>query len=400
MNKKKLMLQGIVAGLLLSTSLQADLCNPFNYDCESVNHFWIDAEYLYSKIQDSPASIPLVNAGPTFAPLLGAPGTEVVLGGKKIDNNWRSGGKFTLGYWFDDCHAWGIDGNYFFLGSGTNKKTVFSPGTAGEPVFGTPYINAITGIPSSNPISNSNPDLDGGAYSGTARLKIKNKMQGAELNILTTLPCTCDWNVGFLAGFRYWNFDENLSFATDTLYLDISTSEFLTKDKFDVENNFYGGQVGIGLGYTYDNFFANVQGKVALGANCGTVNIHGKTESNDFNTVVGVGPLQTYVGGMYALSTNIGNHKKTVFSVIPEVNVNIGYNIWDSLRVQLGYNFLYVNKMFWSTQQLSSLINPTQSVAIEDTAPVTLVGVAQPVALNKTDSLWVQGLSVGLSFDF
>jgi len=397
---RKILAYGISASLLLSSFLEATSCCPTYCDYGCVDHFWVDAEYLYYQIQDSPAPIPLVNAGPTFGPILGAPGTTVVLGNEKIDNNWRSGGKFTLGYWFDDCCTWGIDGNYFFLGSRTNKKTVFSPGTSGEPVFGTPYINAITGVSSSNPISNSNPALDGGAYSGLAELKVMNKMQGAELNGIMMFPPMCNWKIGLLAGFRYWNFNENLSFDTNTLYLDISTSEFLTVDKFDVQNNFYGGQIGIGLEYIYDDFFFNLEGKVALGGNYGTTDIHGCTASNDFNTVVGVGTIEDYVGGIYALSTNIGNHSKTVFSVIPEVNFNIGYQISNQLRINVGYNFLYVSKMFWATQQVSNLINPTQSVAIADTAPVTLVGVAEPVALNKTDSLWIQGVNVGLEFRF
>ena len=93
-----------IAGLLLFTSVQAQgaffdqCCGNDNSCCADScgNNFWANAEYLYWKIQDSPEHVPLV---------IDETSDTVVLGGKKVSSKWRSGGRFTLGYWFDDATA-------------------------------------------------------------------------------------------------------------------------------------------------------------------------------------------------------------------------------------------------------------------------------------------------------
>lgn len=368
--------------------------NPYDF-CETCcDRFWLDADYLYWKIKDSPEPVPLVVSGPVVndgVPTLGQPGTEVVLGGKKINTDWRSGGRFALGYWFDDARCLGVEASYFFLPSGSKSSTVSNDGSLGLPQLTIPFFNVLTGSESSTGLAVP------GQFSGLATLKLCNRMQGAELNMLTTISSDCSTSFGLLAGFRYWNFNENLRFFTDSPNIPPRRIDvFQTEDKFQAQNNFYGGQIGAAFDYSYCSFFLNVKGKVALGAMCQQGTINGSLLTDNF--VLGT-PVE-YVGGYFALPTNIGRHKKTRFSVLPEVNVNIGYQITDCLRVQVGYTFLYVTNVLWAGKQIDRNINPTQSQAISNKGTAILVGEPSPKAKLGTEGLWAQGLNVGLGFKF
>lgn len=374
-------------------------CQPAPYstlcdDCECCNRFWGEAEYLYWKMKDSPNPVPLVVTAPIAhnrAPLIGEPGTRVVLGGKHSRNDWRSGGRFALGYWFDEECCFGAEVSYFFLPNGSKSHSVFSSGLPGSIFLSVPYFDTNTQTESSSPVATP------GRFRGRATLNIENRLQGAELNGLATLLCNCAYRVNVLAGFRYLNFNERLKLHVNSPAIAIPEEIYLVNDKFHTENNFYGGQIGLGGDYSYCQFFINAKGKVALGAMCEEVIIKGQFITNSFD---GFTSPQTFRGGYFGLPSNIGHHKHTRFSVIPEVNVNIGYQLMNCLRIQLGYTFLYVNKLLWAGKQINRNINPTQSSLYEFTATPTLVGRARPKASHRSDSFWAQGLNVGLVYQF
>lgn len=358
-----------------------------DYDncCCEPNRFWVEADYLYWKIQNSPKPVPLVIDQPVFD----GPFTTV-LGDSKIDLGWRSGGKFGLGYWFDDCNTIGAEANYFFLAKESKRFAVSSDAT-GTPRLRVPFFNVFSGLEDSSPLATP------GVFQGSALLKVDNRMQGAELNIIGAFPsCDCDSQTkfGWLAGFRWWNFDEHLRFFGNSPAID-PPSIYNYTDKFHVENNFYSGQIGASFDYTYCNFFLNLKGKVALGAMRQETEIEGSFTTDEFS-----GVAETFDGGFFALPTNIGHHKKTRFAVLPEIDVNIGYQFSDSLRVRVGYSVLYVSDVLWAGKQIDRNLNPTQSANLDFTSTPALVGIASPTARNKSDSLWAQGFNVGLEYRF
>ncbi|MGE5196393.1 MAG: BBP7 family outer membrane beta-barrel protein [Anaerolineae bacterium] len=354
----------------------------------------MDAEYLYWKIKDSPAPVALVTKGSTFAPVLGSSGSSLILGRKRIDNKWRSGGKFALGYWFDKTTCYGIEASYFFLPNQSKHESASTTGLPGSPNLGVPFVDVIDNMESSYGLSNT------GAYSGLGSFRVRNRMQGAELNGLLVLRNQHLYKIDLLLGFRYWNFNERATFFTDSPFISLPNDIFNSTDKFKANNNFYGGQIGFGFDYSPNCFFINVKGKIALGADCGRVNIHGYFRTNEFNPIFAEGAPQTIKGGIYALPTNIGSHDRTFFCAIPEVNVNTGCQILKFLKLQVGYTFIYVSKVLWATSQIDRKLNPTQSPTLEDTSTPVLVGKASPRPLHKTHSLWVQGLNAGVTFTF
>jgi hypothetical protein len=235
-----------------------------------------------------------------------------------------------------------------------------------------------------------------GRFSGVETLTVSNSMQGAELYASKPLTCLNGWNMDVFGGFRYLNFNEKLKLFQTSPNLDPPDVYFLT-DHFKMDNNFYGGSFGVNALYQCDCLMFNVKAKIGLGAICQSSKINGSFTSNDFTAD---GSVATYDGGLYALPSNSGTKKRTQFSVIPEVELNMGYNVTECLALTLGYNFLYVTNVLRAPNQLSRYINPTQSVSWAGTEDLVLVGEPEPKHRLKSSNMWVQGVNVGLVYVF
>lgn len=358
------------------------------------DRWWVDADYLLWTIKFSPEPVPLVATGPVvpnLSPFLDLPGTSVLIGGHPIDLSWRSGGKFAIGCWLDDEHVFASEISYFFLGKRSHQSKVHSNGSDNSEFLAFPFINALTGSESSTRIALP------GSFSGTATLTVSNELLGAEWNFLMSSSYDFYGNCKWLGGFRYWNFKDRLTFTTSSPSITVPGDIFRTHDTFHTTNNFYGGLLGAEWRYRWCDLFFNIQGKVALGAMCEKLNIDGELVANEFSDST---KAETFDAGYLAMSTNNGRHTKTRFAVLPEVNINFGYQPKDWCSIEIGYSFLYVNSVLWAGNQVDRVINPTQAPAITNNPSTTPVGPKRPKALLKNAAFWAQGFNIGITASF
>src|SRR5262245_5302896 len=183
-------------------------CAPWTEPCGPLGRFWVRGEYLLWWIKDTRVP-PLVTASPPgSAGILGNPGPVVLFGGAPIDNEERSGGRFSAGFWFDCEQTIGIEGGYLFLGS---RSVSFSAGTptAGGNTIARPFFNVTTGAEDSELVSQP------GRLTGTVATSLSSRLQGAELNGICNLCCGCSGRVDLLAGFRWLELDEGLGITED-----------------------------------------------------------------------------------------------------------------------------------------------------------------------------------------
>ena len=98
------------------------------------NFFWARADYLLWWIKNSSVPALVTTGSPTdINPgALGQPGTSVLFGGN-INNQVRSGGRFSFGLWFNDENTLGIEGGYFFLGQRSVRFNDSSAGGGSSP---------------------------------------------------------------------------------------------------------------------------------------------------------------------------------------------------------------------------------------------------------------------------
>jgi hypothetical protein len=107
--------------------------------------------------------------------------------------------------------------------------------------------------------------------------------------------------------------------------------------------------------------------------------------------------VRTAVGGLLALPTNIGHFSRDRFSVVPEIGVNLGYQLTDHLRAYVGYNFLYWTNVVRPGAQIDRVLDVTliPNFPVPGAVPT---GQNRPMVPFKENDFWAQGINFGLEF--
>jgi hypothetical protein len=358
--------------------IPSDASGDCNGSCGRQYRFWVGAEYLlwWTSGMSVP---PLVTASPQgttlgAAGVLGQPTTTVLVGGR-IDDDVRSGVRTRYGIWFDRNDRFGLEGSFVYLLVDDERVNV-APTNVND-IIARPFFNVTTGRQEAN-VANF-PGLD----SGSARVTAHGEMFMADGNLRAKLFCGCDWRVDVLAGYRYANLNERLVISEDLVNVGVQAGTgFLIRDRFATENQFQGGQLGLAGEWQRGRLFVDWRGLVALGAGIKSVTISGTTTT----TAPGGVPVTTNAG-LLAQPSNSGTFHATDFSVLPEVGVNVGYQVSSALRLWVGYSFLYWTRVVRPGNQMDLRVDLTQT---------------QPFPtfhMNRTD-IWMQGISFGAGLRF
>jgi hypothetical protein len=378
----------------LNHGTSPDTCGPDGCArevCGPDGHFWVSAEYLLWWIKDSRLP-PLITAGtPASAGVLGVPGTTTIFGDSEFRHEDFSGGRFNAGFWLDCEHLCGLEGGFFFLGSRSDNFCVAGSGAPGSPVIARPVFDVLA--------NRENAELVAfpGQLAGTVCVTSNSRLWGANIDVIHNLCCGCCYRVDLIAGFRYLELDEGLTITENLTILPgvpaIGGSTFFVEDDFGAHNRFYGGEVGARGEYRWNKVFADVLGKVALGSTHEVVDINGTTVI----TPPG-GPASTFHGGLLAQPSNIGHFHRDQFAVVPEVGINVGYQVTNHFRAFVGYTFLYWSNVVRPEDQIDRAVNLSQLPS--SAGPGTLVGPARPAPLFRDTDFWAQGISFGLEFRY
>ncbi len=361
--------------------------------CEEVpacpGRVWASGDYLLWWTKDSRYP-PLVTAGaPASRGILGREGTQTLFGGDQTDNEERSGGRFTVGWWLDDGQTLGLEGGYLFLGSRTPTFTAGGDGRPGSPVVSRPFFNVLTNQPDVELVSFP------GVLAGTVTVAASSRLQGAELNAIARVVEHCGLKVDVLAGFRYLQLDEGLG-ITENLQVNptiplVGGSRFVVADQFAAHSRFYGGQLGARAEFRRDRLFVAALGKVALGSTNEVIGTDGATAL----TPPG-GPTTVRPGGLLGLPSNSGHFGRDELAVVPEVGVTVGWQVTRGLRASIGYTFLYCSDVVRPGDQIDLRVDPRQLP--RGAGPVG--AGSQPAVLLKDTDFWAQGINFGLEWRF
>jgi hypothetical protein len=336
---------------------------------------------------------PLVTASAPGAGAIVGPDTVVLFGGSHLDNEERSGARFLLGGWLDEARTLGVEFGYFFLGSRSVNFAASGDGSPGTPALGRPFFNAITNTEDSQLVAFP------GRLAGRVLVTASTRLQGWEGNALCNLYCSPCARVDALFGFRFLELNEGLGIHEDLSVLPgvpvLGGTAFGIQDQFDTRNRFYGGQVGARGEYRWGNLSLSGWAKVALGDSQEVVHINGTTLILPPGAATPVGPLS---GGLLALPTNIGHHRRDEFAVVPEVNISVGYWLTHYLRATVGYTFLYYSSVARPGDQVNRTVNPTLLPTSTPAAGPT--GPAQPGFTFRDTDFWAQGFNFGLEFRY
>jgi hypothetical protein len=241
---------------------------------------------------------------------------------------------------------------------------------------------------------------------------------GIESNLLWRAPVIegRQGGVWLLAGFRFLDLAEDLSLTQNSTILPgavqmqpngttvvlqggiagppagvLAPTQVVVIDQFRTRNDFYGGQLGVEGEVQSGDAFLKFTGKIGLGMNHEVLTTNGATGYS------AGGPGGT-AGGLFAVSSNLGQTSRNWFAAVPEVGIQAGYYLTHHIRATVGYDFLLISDVLRPGDQIDRVVNP-------GFVPSSLVSGAQggpdrPGILHNESTFWAQGITFGLDFSY
>ena len=354
---------------------------------------WAEADFLLWWMK-SVSLPPLVTASPPGTPIaqagvLGTPGTTVVFGDSKVNDDLRAGGRVAVGFWFDDAHWHGVEADFFMLEA---KDTSFKATSNGNPILARPFINANNSLPSSERIAFPGDIVGSVQASGSTP-----GLLGAGFLLRENIAAANGFRLDVLGGYRYLHLSDRVAVAEQVTNVNPNNPNFVplganiaVADSFDSRNELHALDFGLDGSWQDGPLILAVRARVAVGLNEQVVDVSGATSV----TAPGA-PAAFHTGGLLALSGNLGDHSRHEVSVVPELDVKLGYQITPRLTASLGYGYLFWSHVVRAGDQIDTTINPA---LIPPATNVT--GPNRPLFGFQSSSFWAQGFELGLELHF
>jgi hypothetical protein len=353
------------------------------YEQPEVSQWYVSAELLiaFMKAYRTPA---LATTGPAGSGAnMAVPGVNVVIGNDEFADNPRYGGRLTLGYWLNPC--WAVEGSIFYLRSADNTLAVNSGQVTGD--LARPFFDVNNGIESSEIVGRP------GVVDGSINIVSRSEMFGGELNVRKKWWSDCANRLDLIGGLRYLYLRDELDINESALGLagagPMAGVGFNVRDTFTTTNQFYGVQLGAIFTHMEGPWSFELRGKVAVGFTRQEANITGSS------TPFSGGVVADQPGGLLALSSNMGAASRNVFDVVPEIGLNVGYDITPRLRVFAGYSILYWGNVLRPGEQIDRQLD----VNLIPNFPAAPAATSyHPIKSDDEQSVWLQTFSFGISF--
>lgn len=381
------------------------------------------------------------NTGQTLIDLANA---RNILGPGEVFDDQRDGVRVAIGLWLDDCGTCAIEGDYLTFGEETFVyQAGVRDGAEPDDVFiFRPYFNQFDVF--ENPLDPNTlliprgetfEDVDTDLLDGTVTVEINSEFQSAGLRFRHSLCCVpgccgvgcgdcvgcgsgCGMRAGgglppyagllgrlhyllkngtrrtdLLWGVRWASLDESLGITEDLEVIDPNSpavgTQILVRDYFATSNDFVGGEIGYTTEWQCDRWSLSLLSKLAIGNNRQRILIDGYTQT----TEPGEEAAPPEPGALYAQSTNIGSDERDELSVIPELNMTLGYQLTKRLRLTAGYTFFYWCNVVRPGDIIDTDVNST--LLPGSTVTRDEVEGDHPRREFVTTDLWAQGLNVG-----
>jgi hypothetical protein len=358
----------------------------------------VSGEYLmwWTRAASLPALV--TTSSLPFNGRIGVGDTRVLVGDNGFGQTFHSGARFSAVRWFGDNECRGLDARLFFLGQAASSATF----TTGQyPLLARPFINPNPGTPFFG--SDSEVISAIGLASGGVTVELENRVWGAEANYRRYLLGNACARVDGLVGYRYLNVNEELRITENLVRTPNSTlppgSQFLSAtviDQFKTENHFHGGQIGLTGELRRGRWSIDGRASIAFG------NLNRVAEISGGQSVAFLnGTVQNFSGGLLAIpGANIGRFSDNVFAVVPEVGVNVGYQLTSHLRVFVGYNFLYLSNALRPGDVIDPVVDPARVPNFLATPATPIPGQPRPAPQFRSAGFYAQGISFGLRYDW
>ena len=370
----------------------------------------LSVEGLVGWTKRAPLNAPLVTTSTDLVNSMGAigqQGTSVIFGGDGLPSRTFTGARLTAELNLQENCRWflPIEVSFFYM---QQQRTDFNAqsDTMGfpplfRPVFAT-QLDGETSFVSAFP----------GEVAGGIRITSASRLWGYEINVIgmsgpviSDGPCN-NIRLGLFAGYRYFDLSEDLEIFSTASPINAAFSvpfqgalfgpgnTTQVNDVFRTHNFFNGAQIGARLDWASGPFFINLGAKAAIGGVEQIVNIYGT--SSLVNPALAA-PI-TLPGGILAVPSNGGLHHRSEFCFLPEAIVTAGIDFTQNIRLQVGYDILYLSSVVRPGTHVSAAVDTRQVVTDVNFNPAATV--TDPRFQYHATNFYLQALSIGLTFRY
>lgn len=376
------------------------------------------AEYLLWWVKGAPLSIPLVSTGPVNTThhgwlinsdatvLYGSPYAPAKGGNDTQDFPAFSGGRFTFGLWLGREQRFAVEASAFALQRRTAGFEIRS-NSSGLPVINIPTYNNVSyntgrgysppqeedGLSVAVPSDSTRVDGDRGILMGGVKITNSLRFWGWDAGGVVNLFRGSSWELSGTIGYRYLDLSEALNLDLDITGVDRSYAgqSGAISEVFQTRNQFFGGFLGLRGRYVTGPFFVDLMMRCALGASHEVFNIWGYYYAYNFYAPYATGPQ-----GVFAQPANQGRTSKDEFTVVPELQIKIGFAPTSWLNATISYDYLYFGSTLRPGDQLNRSVPKGQT--FQQGGPVS--STTSPVRLFNPSSFHAHGVSFGLDFRY
>ncbi len=347
---------------------------PLRAWLDDVEDAWATTELLLWFVQDRDMP-PLITTAPAGqAPILGLPNTNVVFG-DDINGELSAGFRLDVGKYLSDNI--GIGGRFWILAENNDSYFANSDGT--DMSIGRPFFNTDTRAEDALLVSAA------GVFTGAIAAESSLDIWGAEAYTRMRFGCTKDCKLDFIGGYSHFEVDDELRISSTTV-TNATARTRTYNDLIDAENKFDGGQLGFEMAMTRGRWRASSLTKVHLG----NMNQRVRLLGNAFDETPPIAGTTT-AGGLLTLDNQVVA-ERDVFAFVPEANFKLAYQLRCNLLFSVGYSFLYFDNV--------ALAGDLVDRSADATALNTNNAATRPAFNFDDSSLWVQGIDLGLVWDF
>lgn len=307
---------------------------------------------------------PVVAVDPT-----GGANTPLFGGNGRYGEDGVSGGRFTVGLWLDNCRRQSLVARMW--GTGTEDLGAN---------FSAANVNALS-IPFTD--QNNTPQLfdiingDPAAANEFMNITYESEAYGADVSLRNLWVSGLGGRIEFLYGYQFFRLNEAFDMNSRAVLPPPADTTDLVTDRFDVANEFHGGQLGLHMNYREGRWMFDGLFKLGLG------NLR-RTADLSFSGTRNGTPIEA---GYLVNSANAGAGSTDSFAVMPEIGLKLGYCVNRYTDFTIGYSYLSVSDVL----QVSDTINTVVDTSDTPTAPTR----------NFTHGdYWLHGVNIGLTFNY
>ena len=282
--------------------------------------------------------------------------------------DWNGGWEFKIGRRFA-CGQWAVEADYW----------------ANEAMRGD-WRFVIPGGAVSTPLIVSDIEFDGVngtvLFDGAAEHRVwrQSDVQNIELNLLRARlanACDSNWDVGVLAGVRYFRFNDDFLFASlqsgGTWGGDGSDEAYLHER---IENHLVGGQIGAEAAYRLGRTV-----RLVAAPKLGIFNNHTRSQ---FDLYRGDGVLATPTAASGVVGTYPVRSSDDSFSMLGQIDLTAEWEFCPNWTAFVGYR----------------LVGATGIGLADNQIPIYVVDIPEIARIDTNGSLIVHGAMVGLKVAF